>query len=112
MSATDLFIRRAYTYKGVNVLVDIDLTERTVTLVDRQRDGSFKRKQWVFAERELKYMAGWQLILDAMKYAVSEATKVLEEAEKVKEKEFIDLMLSLNNTVEDLKIVQPKRKKK
>lgn len=105
----DLFIRRVYTHKGINVVVDIDLIEKQVTLVEKDRGGAWKRKQWLFAERQLQYMAGWQLILDAMKYAVGEATKVLEEAEARSEKRFMDMMMALDDTVEDIKV--PKGKK-
>lgn len=92
----DLFIRRVYTHKGVSVAVDIDLIKKTVSLVEKQ-GGSFHNKNWVFAGRELQYMAGWQLILDAMSYAIGQATTVLEEVEKRDQEEFTDMMLALDH---------------
>lgn len=89
----DLFIRRAYTHKGISVAVDIDLVKKTISLVDKNGGN----KKWLFAERQLEYMAGWQAILDAMKYAVTEATKVLQEAEKRDADKFAEMLIALSN---------------
>lgn len=89
----DLFIRRAYTHKGVSVVVDIDLVKKTATLADKNG----QRKQWLFADRELGYMQGWQNILSAMSYAIAEASKVLQEAEDRNIEEFAKLLHQIDN---------------
>lgn len=100
----DIFIRRIYTHKGVSVAVEIDLIKKTVSLVEKNSIGGFGNKEWLFADRELKYMNGWLLILDAMKHAITEAAKVLE-AEKDRDlDEMVKLMASLNNNVEKIKV--------
>lgn len=86
MNGKDLFIRRVYQSNGIRVVVDINLLKQTITLVEPIGNGSFRPKKWLFAERELRYMEGWLNILDAMKYAIVEASKLLEEA-KVEEYE-------------------------
>lgn len=73
----DLFIRRAYTHKGITIVVDIDLIQNQVTLMEKDHEG-FKPKKWLFAARGVEYMKGWLSILEAMKYAVMEAEKILE----------------------------------
>ncbi len=71
-------------HKGIAVVVKIDYKAKTISLVESEGYGA---KKWVFATREIEYMQGWQNVLDAMKYAVKEATKDLQahldaEAEK------------------------------
>jgi len=97
----DLFLRRAYTYKGISVIVEIDLINKTISLVDKHGDNkTFSDKNWYFTGRELKYMNGWLLILDAMKYAITEASKVLEEAEARNEKAFVKLLMNVNDNLD------------
>jgi len=70
-----------YEHKGIKVFVKINHLKNTVSLVyiqDNTFDG-VEDKRWLFADRGLEYMKGWQNILDAMKYAVGEATKILEK---------------------------------
>lgn len=92
----DLFIRRAYTHKGVVVPVEIDLIAKTVTLVEKDYSGNFTAKKWLFADRELAYMDGWLLILDAMKYAISEAQKVLQAVDEKQTEKLVKLLVALD----------------
>lgn len=72
----------SYELKGITIRVKINYDNGHIALVD---DKNWDKK-WRFNSRGLEYMKGWQNILDAMKYAVAEATKLLEEdlAEKSK----------------------------
>ncbi len=98
----DLFIRRAYTHKGVTVPVDIDLVRGVIALVEK--DGTeFSAKRWIFADRGLEYMNGWIIILEAMQSAVTEASKVLKEAKDKSLEEFADMLISLDDKSLDFK---------
>lgn len=80
-------------------MVEIDLVNEVVSIVERKYGGNgfdVKQKDWTFTNRSLEYMAGWQAILDAMKYAVSEATKVLEESKTAKLEKLVDLYEAVN----------------
>lgn len=91
----DLFIRRAYTHKGISVVVDIDLAGKTVSLVEPDGKDGYRGKKWDFTSRSLGYMAGWQAILDAMKYAIAEATKELKAEEERGNKKMADLLIAI-----------------
>lgn len=58
------------------------------------RKKTYDFKKWVFAEREQKYMAGWLLILDAMKYATTETDKILKEAEDRDQEKFLKIVMA------------------
>ncbi len=73
----------SYRYAGVEVRVRIDYDRGIISLLES--NGGVKK--WVFAEREIEYMQGWQNILDAMKYAIEQATKKLAAHQKAAEKE-------------------------
>lgn len=94
----DLFIRRAYTYKGISIAVDIDLEKKEVSLVERTSDGRYQDKKWYFTHRTLEYMAGWRTILEAMNYAIVEASKELEAANERNSKKFVDLLIALHES--------------
>jgi hypothetical protein len=72
-------------HKGVTVTYKIDYDAGRASLVEFQNNG-WKKKEWIFAERGLEYMNGWQDILEAMQVAVKECKKALESdlAEKTK----------------------------
>jgi len=91
-----------YDYKGIKVCVKINHIAGKVSLVDRASYDwqSIEKKQWIFADRGLEYMKGWQTILDAMKYAIAEATKILEK----------DLAESSRFKNGDLKAIKAKKK--
>lgn len=91
---TDLFIRRVYEHQGIKVVVDIDLVKKTISFVD---GNSFVPKKWVFAERTLEYLNGWELIFQAMRHAAKEAGEVLKQVEKRDQEKFLALMIDLDN---------------
>lgn len=97
MAERDLFVRKVYTHKGIAVCVEVDYVRRVVSLVDKRGDGTFQRKNWYFSDRELEYMDGWLLILDAMKYAIGEAKKLLEVDDKRKITDLAKLMAQLDD---------------
>lgn len=101
---TDLFIRRVYEHKGIKVAVDIDLVKRELTLVEQPTQGmQWQKKKWIFAERGLEYLGGWLLILDAMKFAVTEASKELEAAKDRDDEAFLNMLVSLNDNLKPKK---------
>lgn len=74
-------------YKGIKITLDINYDAGTVSLVhQKDRFNGWQPKEFVFANRSLEYMNAWLLILDAIKFAVSQAKKDLESdlAEKTK----------------------------
>lgn len=93
--AKDLFLRQAYTHKGITVVLEIDCEKKNITFVERDHNGKYKPKKWVFAERTREYLGGWILILDAMAYAIKEANKLLEELDKRDEEKFVAMLMAL-----------------
>lgn len=87
--------RKTIYYGGIGVTVEIDYEKGTISLLDAVG----KPKQWVFAYRQIEYMAGWQNILDAMKHAIEVCEKDLhkqqEAREKVLARKEMDLMRAL-----------------
>lgn len=95
----DLLIVRAFTYKKVTVIMEIDLIKKTASMVSYldqygNQKKTYEFKKWIFADREQKYMAGWLLILDAMKFAVTEADKILKAAEDRDHKKFMEAVVA------------------
>lgn len=78
---------RTVEHKGIKVSIKIDYDNGIASLVDPH--DSYRGKRWLFSERGLEYMNGWQDILEAMQVAVKECKKELESnlAEKSKFKE-------------------------
>lgn len=72
-------------HKGIKVIVEINYDLGQVSLVEPIMN-QFQDKRWIFAKRSLDYMNGWLNIIDAMKFAITEAKKDLEHdlAEKSK----------------------------
>lgn len=92
-----------YLHRGevqeVAVSVHINYREGTISLVDQAPDNNLpalKGKQWLFAKREIEYMAGWHDILDAMKAAITDATARLEKYQKQVEKEKVEFAAKLS----------------
>lgn len=94
----DLFIRRVYTHKGIAVAVDIDLVKKEISLVEK-RGNSFVEKSWYFTHRSLEYMNGWLTVLDAMKHAITEASKELKAAKDRDEEKFVNLLVAINDSM-------------
>lgn len=95
----DLLLVRAYTHKGVTVIMEIDLVARKASMVSYidqygNRKKTYDPKKWVFAEREQKYMTGWLLIIDAMKYAVTQTDLLLQDAEKRDQEKFMKIVMA------------------
>lgn len=86
---------KTYAHKGVNVTVEIDYIEGKIALVEKKGTNhgvvQWGAKQWVFANRTIDYMQGWQNILDAMKYAVEQSTKDLKKHQDAEDKRKRDL---------------------
>lgn len=91
----DLFVRRMYSHKGVNVCVDLDFVKKTVSLVEK--DGV--NKKWIFADRTPEYMNGWLLILQAMEHAVSEAKKEMDKITEKEHEEFVEMYMQLDKVL-------------
>lgn len=72
-----------HTYKGIQVKVKIDYPNAEVSLLDERNEP----KKWVFSNRTPEYLNPWLNILDAMKSAIAEAKKKVEEYEKERAKE-------------------------
>lgn len=66
-------VLKSYLYKGISVMVQIDFDKEKISLLEN----AMTPKKWVFADREIDYMSGWQNILDAMKHAIKCATSEL-----------------------------------
>ncbi len=84
-----------YTYGDIGVHVRIDYDNGTISLVEKEygaQPARYKRKDWVFAERQIEYMQSWQNILSAMKSAIDEATKALKEHGDLLESEMAKIL--------------------
>lgn len=68
-----------YEHNGIAVTIKIDFLNQTITLGDIGGDGKFLPKQWIFKNRGLEYMEGWQAIFDAMSVCTKFATGELQE---------------------------------
>ena len=109
---------KTYEYCGINVTVKIDYDNNSISLIERVRGiiaGNampFAIKNWVFAERGLEFMPAWIQILDAMQYAIKEATKELEDYKEAKLKEKSeDVMNALDIATDIIKNKNAKRNK-
>lgn len=91
----DLFVRRMYSYKGINIAVELDFVKKTVSLVEK--DGV--NKKWIFADRTLEYMNGWLLILQAMEYAITEAKKEMDAITEKEHEEFVEMYMNLDKVL-------------
>ena len=69
---------RTIEHKEVKVTIRIDYDKGTASLMEYV-DNSWKRKKWLFADRGLEYMNGWQNVLEAMQEAVKLCKIELEE---------------------------------
>lgn len=94
-----------YEYKAVKVTAKIDYDNGLISLVENQ-NGEYRNKSWTFAKRSLKYMQGWKNVLEAQKYAIEQAEKLLYEHENkkkvVKENELMQA-LEISKELEDAK---------
>lgn len=70
---------RTIEHKGVKVTIRIDYDKGTASLMERSLRGDWVAKNWLFQDRGLEYMNGWQDILGAMQEAVKQCKIALEE---------------------------------
>jgi len=81
---------RTIEHKGITVSIKIDYDKGTASLVNPLEN--YRAKKWLFAERGLEYMNRWQDILEAMQVAVKECKDELEEDEKRKFQDGIEVV--------------------
>lgn len=68
---------------GIAVTVKIDYKQGKISLVEYDTNKSeYVPKRWLFAEREIEYVNSWQNILEAMQFAIADATRRLELHQK------------------------------
>ena len=82
-------------HKGVSISVKLDYDTGRASLVTRSDRGEWVSKNWLFENRELEYMQGWQDILEAMTVAVTYCQKKLEANSEEKSKAYEDAVVNL-----------------
>jgi hypothetical protein len=98
MAERDVFVRKIYTYNNIAVAVEVDYAKGTVSVVEKLQNGTYAPKKWVFCDRQLEYMQGWLNILEAIQFAVGEATKLLEAEDEAKAKDLYQLLALLDKS--------------
>lgn len=95
---------KTYQFNGIDILVKIDYDKQQISLIENDANSNlgFKVKHWVFASREIKYMKGWQNILDAMSSTITTASKELEDYLKEKAEASIDHVAEVMGVAVDL----------
>lgn len=91
----DLFVRRVYSKYGIDIVIELDFVNKTVSLVEK--DG--KMKHWIFAERTPEYLNGWRAILKAMEYAVEQAKAEMDARSDAEFKELMKLYAGLDQSL-------------
>lgn len=68
-------------HKGVKVIIEINHDRGHASIVEivNEAHNATKPKTWVFSNRGLEYMNGWLIIIEAMKIAVEQIKKDLEQ---------------------------------
>jgi len=119
---------KTYVACDIEVMVEIDYDNKCISLVEkavkdsRYRDPleqgmpRFSNKSWVFVKRGLEFMQGWDDILEAMRYAIKEASKelqsYLEAVEKSKLDQACDILDLATDMIKNKKSInKPKSKK-
>lgn len=88
---------KTYTHQGINVQVAIDYDKGTISLTENRTNP----KKWVFAERTIEYMAGWQNILDAMKSAITLAESELDKHHKDVDRQLAKKIVGFERAIKD-----------
>lgn len=85
----------------VDVAVFIDYALGTISLMEKtvQKYEVMRPKQWIFADRQIEYMAGWCDILDAMKEAVLAAKGRLDIYQKERALEEAMMMQKVSEAI-------------
>lgn len=97
----DLVTIRSVTHAGYVIYIKIDREKNKVSLVERDSNGAYVPKRWLFAERGLEFMNGWRNILKAIDLAVVDAQADLEAYNEAKKSEklkgAIDMAIAVND---------------
>lgn len=92
---------KTYEHNGVKVAVRIDYIKKELSLVEFNPDThKSKIKNWMFAHRGVEFEQGWQQILTAMGYAISEAKKELQDFIEIEEKEALEFAIKVQEEVD------------
>lgn len=109
MNEVKHFEVKEYETNGISVLVQIDYDNEQIGLVEVEKGSmprKYKAKQWVFANRKIEYMEGWQNILYAMKFAIEQAhkelKKVVDKRERVVEQKAVALQREISRNNRDI----------
>lgn len=111
---------KTYRACDIEITVKIDYDAETISLVEkecgRHVEGmpQYGNKNWVFVGRGLEFMQGWENILDAMKYAIKQASKeladYLKEVEKDKEDQACEILDLATDLIKAGKNIKRKKK--
>lgn len=93
---------KTYEYYGISVVVKTDYNNGKISLVENGSNLLTPDKKWIFSGRSLEFMDSWLQILDAMKYAIEEASKELEAYQKQKAKDKEDEVCKVLMIASDL----------
>ena len=87
-----------FVHKDIHIWVKVDYLNNLISLVEpwRIEQGTFTKKDWIFAGRGVEYMQGWLNVLEAMGEAIKDAKKKYEanhaEESKFKEEKVVELL--------------------
>lgn len=97
----DLVTIRVVSHANYNIFIKIDRENNKVSLVERDSNGAYVPKRWLFAERGLEYMNGWRNIIKAIDLAIVDAQADLEAYNEAKKnqklKGAIDMAIAVND---------------
>lgn len=93
-------IKETYIYelKGKKIGVTIDYRQKQISLVEPD---TLKRKNWLFAERGVKYINGWLNVLEAIESAITDAKERLEKYIEEEEEEKLKRIVVVNEAYQD-----------
>ena len=95
---------KIYEHNGIRVGVRIDYVQKQISLIEFEQNNSRgKIKKWIFANRGVECEQGWQNILTAMGYAISEAKKELEDYIEKVEGEALEFAMAVQEGVDKKK---------
>lgn len=101
---TPRLVEKIYDHNGIKIGVRIDFVQKQISLIEFENNNSRGSiKKWVFANRGIEFEQGWQRILTAMGYAISEAKKELKDFIEQEEKEKVELIVEAHEAIENSK---------
>lgn len=108
LKTTDLKVVRAYKYKGIRIILEINYLSKKVSVVEyNHQSKGFVPKKFLFAERQLEYMEGWKLVFKGLELATDEAIRELEAIKEKEMNETIDSLLAYS--LDNLNNFKPKK---